>query len=434
MMNRYKIYKLCLISFLTGILCACNNFDAEPLEYKEDPALDVDPEWQLELIDNVGQHDSRVVVYKDKLYDKLFTRSLGWNGGDGGITTLLPDGNVYWTFNDSFYGVVVDSTRARGSSSFPRNSVMIQAPGETDANLYWLNSFVQTSDPTAPKYYQARTFIRHPKAKKTEAQIEAGEIDDDWIYWAGDATVYNNQLQMLWNGVDTTDPNNSMRHESICLAVYSLDGKVGDATYMKPISVNHHFKDEDIYGYGSTLWEDEDGHTYLYCTKGYDVLVARTETHDLDSKWEYYISDDNGNFSWQSSYPTEAEASWSKIQTTSCSMPWVFKKGDYYYLTGQSIWYGKQVLIMRSTSPYGPFTDSKVLFTVPDQLDKLGVTTYQNAYMINLHQEMSRDGELVFSTNTDTSNFWDNFNAVGSADFYRPYFYRVYNWEKLFDE
>ena len=47
---------------------------------------------------------------------------------------------------------------------------------------------------------------------------------------------------------------------------------------------------------------------------------------------------------------------------------------------------------------------------------------------------LSRDGELVFSTNTDIDNFWDNFNADGSADFYRPFFYRVYKWERLFED
>ncbi len=42
-------------------------------------------------------------------------------------------------------------------------------------------------------------------------------------------------------------------------------------------------------------------------------------------------------------------------------------------------------------------------------LDKLGDQTYQNLYMINLHPHLSRNGELVFSTNTDPKNFWDNF-------------------------
>ena len=103
-MNKYRIGKLLLLPLLLGTFGACSDFDAVPLEYKEDPAFDVDPAWELELLG--GQPDDRVVVYKDKKYDKLFTRTLGWNGGDGVLTTLLPDGNAFWSFNDSWYGVI----------------------------------------------------------------------------------------------------------------------------------------------------------------------------------------------------------------------------------------------------------------------------------------------------------------------------------------
>ena len=114
-------------------------------------------------------------------------------------------------------------------------------------------------------------------------------------------------------------------------------------------------------------------------------------------------------------------------------MPWVFKKGDTYYMIGQSMWFGRDVLMFRSKHPYGPFVDQKTLFTLPEFLDKIGEQRYQHVYMVNIHPALSRTGELVISTNTDCYNFWDNFNAPGSADFYRPYFYRVFNWESLYD-
>ncbi len=53
--------------------------------------------------------------------------------------------------------------------------------------------------------------------------------------------------------------------------------------------------------------------------------------------------------------------------------------------------------------------------------------------MVNLHPALSRTGELVFSTNSDPDDFWWNFNEPGSADYYRPYFYRVFNWKKAYD-
>ena len=438
-MNRYKNGKIFSLFLMCGILGACDKFEAIPLEYKSTPLEEaqeevlntIDPAWELELMETNGY----VMAFKDKKYDKLFTRTLGWNGGDGVLTTLLPDGNAFWSFNDSFYGVVEGETRARKDCSFPRNSIMVQTPGDEEENLVWLADFVQTTTPEAPRYYQARTHIRHPKASLSDDKIQEGEIDQDWLYWAGDATVCNNKLQVLWNGVDNTNPDALMRHEGICLATYSLEGTPGDDNYMKLISADHHFNDVDIYGYGSTLWEDEDGHIYLYGSyNNYDMIVARTARHDLTSPWEYYVGDEQGNFSWQNTYPTEEEVKRSRIQETDCSMPWVFKKGDTYYMLAQAKWFGREMYIFRSDKPYGAFVDCKRLFGFSDFLDKLGDQTYQNLYMINLHPHLSRNGELVFSTNTDPKNFWDNFNAVGSADYYRPYFYRVYNWERVYEE
>lgn len=293
-MNRYKNGKIFSLFLMCGILGACDKFEAIPLEYKSTPLEEaqeevlntIDPAWELELMETNGY----VMAFKDKKYDKLFTRTLGWNGGDGVLTTLLPDGNAFWSFNDSFYGVVEGETRARKDCSFPRNSIMVQTPGDEEENLVWLADFVQTTTPEAPRYYQARTHIRHPKASLSDDKIQEGEIDQDWLYWAGDATVCNNKLQVLWNGVDNTNPDALMRHEGICLATYSLEGTPGDDNYMKLISADHHFNDVDIYGYGSTLWEDEDGHIYLYGSyNNYDMIVARTARHDLTSPWEYYV-------------------------------------------------------------------------------------------------------------------------------------------------
>ena len=226
------------------------------------------------------------------------------------------------------YGVI-NENRSRGNCSFPRNSIMVQTPGEKDENLVWLADYVQTNDPNADRYYQVRTHIRHPKATLSDEKIQAGEIDQDYLYWAGDATIYNNQMQMLWGAVDNTDPNNLMRRFGTCLATYSLEGKPGDATYMKLISRNDNFNDHTL-GYGDTMWEDEDGHIYLYTTSNYKVAVARTATRDLGSQWEYYVADPQGHFSWTTQYPSTQDAENSTIipLESACSMPWVFKKGD----------------------------------------------------------------------------------------------------------
>lgn len=405
-------------------------------------------EWELAPMHNYA--DGKVKAYKDLKYNKLFTRTRGWNGGDGVLTVGLPNGDVFWTFNDSFYGVVDAKTRARGSSSFPRNSVMLQrahdgVPGTEPQDFVWLADYVNWTDPTKDRYFHARTHLRHPGGEKTDAEIKAGDIDQGKVYWSGDGTVYNGKLQMLWMGTESSE----LRCIGTALATYSLDGTIPKGYYLDDIpdylpqkgnylyreSVKHDVNSNAV-SYGSTLCEAEDGHTYLYATNNSNVVVARTATHDLYSKWQYYVKEADGTWKWQDDYPDSAAMARSGIQDNerSVMLPWVFKKGSSYFMVTQPPIYGREVHIYRSKNPWGPFTDRKLLFRLPDHLDKLGSTAYMNVYMVNLHPALAREGELVFSTNTESFSFWDNFNAVGSADFYRPFFYRVFDWETLYPD
>lgn len=427
-----------------GAFSACqDSLEALPLEYKEDPnfaAPHINPEWNLEEIS--GMTEANVYAYKDKMYNALFTRTLGWNGGDGVLTVGLPGGHVLWTFNDSFYGVVNAENRARGACSFPRNSIMVQTaedgmPAGKEENLLWMADWIQTSDPTAEGYYKARTHIDHPRA----ASYNSDGIAQDYLYWSGDGTIVDGKLQMIWMGVYTPG-NGDMLSQNAALAVYSLDGKPGDPGYMKLESIDHNWIPENPYGYGSTLWECEDGHLYLYSTTndgqlfGNVPIVARTKGKDLTSGIEYYVSNDVGEMGWQDEYPSKLQVQNSGIapEQGSVSMPWVFKEDEWYYMLAQAYPFGQELTIMRSENPWGPFKDKKSLLKFPNPLDELQLGAYNHLYMLNYHPALSRDGELVISTNTDCANFFDNFNAPGSADWYRPFFYRIFKWKRVFEE
>lgn len=411
---------------------------------------DIKPEWDLELMPDATRPGA-ALAYKDWKYNKLFTRTRGWNGGDGVLTVGLPDGSVFWTFNDSFYGSVNAADRSRGDCNFPRNSVMLQKAtdgvlGETDKDLIWLADYVNWTDPSAPRYFHCRTHLRHPDGEKTVDEILAGDIDQDRVYWSGDGTIYDGKLQMMWMGTASKE----LRALGTSIATYSLDGTIPEGYYLDDIpdylpkkgnylyreKVTHQINDNAV-SYGSTLCEADDGHTYLYGTNGYGVLVARTATHDLYSKWQYYVRPEEGSdFVWQDEYPTAEQMERSQIMENNyaCSMPWVFKDGDYYYMTAQGPYFAREVYIYRSKSPYGPFGEKRLLFVLPGQLDKLGPTAYHWLYMVNLHPALSRAGELVFTTNSDPDDFWKNFNDPGSADYYRPFFYRVFDWKSLFGD
>lgn len=411
---------------------------------------DIKPEWDLELMPDATRPGA-ALAYKDWKYNKLFTRTRGWNGGDGVLTVGLPDGSVFWTFNDSFYGSVNAADRSRGDCNFPRNSVMLQKAtdgvlGETDKDLIWLADYVNWTDPSTERYFHCRTHLRHPDGEKTVDEILAGDIDQDRVYWSGDGTIYDGKLQMLWMGTASKE----LRALGTSIATYRLDGTIPEGYYLDDIpdylpkkgnylyreKVTHQINDNAV-SYGSTLCEADDGHTYLYGTNGYGVLVARTATHDLYSKWQYYVRPEEGSdFVWQDEYPTAEQMERSQIMENNyaCSMPWVFKDGDYYYMTAQGPYFAREVYIYRSKSPYGPFGEKRLLFVLPGQLDKLGPTAYHWLYMVNLHPALSRAGELVFTTNSDPDDFWKNFNDPGSADYYRPFFYRVFDWKSLFGD
>lgn len=407
-------------------------------------------EWDLEAMPN-ATYAGTARAYKDLKYNKLFTRSLGWNGGDGVLTVGLPNGDVLWTFNDSFYGVVNDRLRARGSCSFPRNSIMVQkcrdgVLGETPQDLVWLADYVNWTDANADRYFHARTHLRHPQGEKTDAEIAAGDIDQTKVYWSGDGTVYNGKLQMIWVGVESAE----LLNLDGSLATYSLEGNEPEGYYLPTIPDYLPHEGDYLYreshtpnkfvgpcAYGSTLWEDEDGHCYLYAVENMGTVVARSQTRDLYSPWQYYIKDANGQWNWQDTYPTEEERRRSNIMASSSyaiMLPWVFKQGDWYFMTSQAPIFSPDVYIYRSRTPYGPFDERKLLFRLPDHLDKLGSQAYHWLYMVNLHPALSRQGELVFSTNSDPDDFWMNFNARGSADYYRPFFYRVFDWQKVYSD
>jgi len=411
----------------------------------------IDPAWELEAMP-FSTTQGTAYAYRDLKYNKLFTRTRGWNGGDGVLTVGLPNGDVLWTFNDSFYGVVNAADRSRGSCNFPRNSIMVQRAhdgslGETEKDLVWLADYVNWLNPSGDRYFHCRTHLRHPQGNKTAVEIRAGDIDEDKVYWSGDGVVYDGKLQMVWVAVESTQ----LQSLGTALATYSLDGTVptgryldtipdykprqGDYLYMESVS---HGVNDNVVSYGSTICDEAgDGHLYLYGVNGFDVLVARTATMSLYSAWQYYVKLEDGSWIWQDSYPDEATMKRSNIMASGdygCHLPWVFRKGDWYYLTSQAPIFSTDVFIYRSRTPYGPFTDRRLLFRLPDHLDKIGAQQYHWLYMVNLHPALSREGELVFSTNSDADDFWMNFNEPGSADYYRPFFYRVFNWERVYED
>ena len=60
-------------------------------------------------------------------------------------------------------------------------------------------------------------------------------------------------------------------------------------------------------------------------------------------------------------------------------------------MVGQAKSYGHSVYLYRSETPYGPFTNQKILFNVPYSVDKIGNQYYKDLLRVNLHLELARE-------------------------------------------
>lgn len=386
-------------------------------------------------------------IYIDLTYWRLFTtHTKGWTAGDGVYSTYLPDGNTFWSFGDSFFGLISEFRNRTRPCSLPRNAAMIQTGEHSAKDFIVLNEYCSTDPNDRELYYKGKTWLRHPNATLSDEEINNGTTDSDIFYWPGDATVIKVDgkpvLQLLVGACD-----NTMTRTETSLAEYSLEGTPGDGNYMKLIKLYQNVVPYSS-GYGSGILEDPDGHTYLYSTEGTGwlgawAIVARTANYDLKSTWEYYINDGNDNWAWQTAIPTEEERRRSNISNGDwVTEPSVFKYGSYYYMCTQDITNGN-IYIMQSEHPWGPFKNRKTLYDVPDE--------HSATYNTFVHPQLSRTGEIVLSYNmnpTDityytkgsdgsaventTGGFWRNANAWGSADLYQPHFIRIFNWQKLF--
>lgn len=330
-------------------------------------------------------------VVADTLYNRFFVRNTGWNGGDGAYSVLLPDGRIFWSFGDTFFGPI-DSGRVRigDKNVMVRNSAIIQV-GEDSDNFMSLNPGFQKD---------TKTFIPYKDADEHE----------HW-YWPLDATVYNNKLQMVLMHMKKAGEGMwGFASESVDMAVFSLpDLKLENLIYNVVAGEK---------SYGSAILENDDGFTYLYGSSGNGMEirmhVARAPGGDLTQKWQFW----NGN-EWT------VEPSDFSIHNFVSSMFSIWKEDKKYFLLTQEIFLGRKIFLFESDTPNGPFTRKKLLYEVPEEHGSGAMFSY-NAI---IHPELSKAGEIVVSYSKNPNDFWDNFNHPGSADKYLPVFIRIKNWK-----
>ncbi|WP_207513725.1 DUF5005 domain-containing protein [Longitalea luteola] len=333
-------------------------------------------------------------VYIDNDYNNYLTRYSGWNGGDGCVTTLLPNGSLLWSFQDSFFGEVTPN-RARIDNVFVRNAGFIQVNRS-------LSSYQQLNPIGADG--RAKTWVLVPGAAN-------GDQD---LYWGGPAQVLGNEVQMVMGHMHL-NASNELEHQRTDVVVF-------DAASMQQKRVVHNRYTGSL-PFDASLFKANDGYTYMYTTQnvgicGSRLYVARAANHNITGAWEFY-----SNTGWTTNQP--ADANLQPILEANATQPNVFYKDGKYYLVSQTTCYGLDINIWESNSPVGPFVNQRTIYRIPQQYTLPEFVTY-NAVV---HHALSREGELVVSYNINPTDFWSNFNNPGSADRYRPWVVRIYNWK-----
>lgn len=348
----------------------------------------------LVFIPNTGKWDSRVLVFHDTVYNNYLTRYSGWNGGDGCVTTLLPNNDVLWSFQDSFFGDIT-ADRARKDNVFVRNAGFIEA-GRSTSSYHQLNPIGSDG--------KAKTWVLVPGATD-------GDKD---LYWGGPAQVIGNEVQMLMGHMHL-NAGNALEHQSTDVVVFSLPGVQQNRAIQQKFT--------GALSFDASIFKANDGYTYMYATQSFGICasylyVARAANHDITGDWEFYTKT-----GWTKTAPAVADL--QAILTSNATQPNVFEKNGKFYLVSQASCYGQDINIWEGPSPAGPFTNQRTIYRVPDKYNGTEILTY-NAVV---HHALSRHGELVISYNINPLDFWSNFNNPGSADRYRPWFVRVFNWQ-----
>lgn len=341
--------------------------------------LIIDAELQAHLA-------TTVLVKPSNKYNNFFTRyGNGWTGGDATYSVALPDGRNLWMFGDSFLDTVY-ADRTRPSSGLIRNCFMLQdGPGYNDFTTLVTGS------------------IDEP-----EAFVNTPDPANEW-YWPGDGTVVDDELYVFMQLFERTGTGTfDFHYLQTDLVKFSLPdiSEVSRTTVWEI--------DDDVF-FGATVFE-EDSFLYIYSPETQGIFkyvqLARLPQDNLYAPLTYYNA---ATSVWQTTYPgTDGRLKKNPSGNIDVSAQFsVFYDAGRYRLVTQEGLLGKNIYTYHSSSPLGPWSGKKKIYTADAGPD---AWTY-NAFVHP--QILTTDGYMLMSYNINAMDFFDLFS---NADIYRPKF------------
>ena len=302
-----------------------------------------------------------------------------WSGGDGGQSTLLPDGRDLVMYADTFAGSVM-SDGARGpDTTYFHNSFAIVSGDQ----VAWINAPGQELIPTASdgtEFWPETAVVTGNDVRvfAIRAQVTGPALSD--IHVVGQSMVtFDLSTWTIQSNVSLTDQTDNY-------GIWWSAGSTVDSSY--------------LYLYGVQLAQPGD--------EGRSVYVSRVPLESVDSlsTWQYW----NG-VAWTSDSALGAAA--QLITGEADTVVSVWHSGTMWYLVSQKYGLlGSNIELWTATAPQGPWQDTKTLYTIAPSAFPDGLF-YEGA----AHPEVAlASGNLLLSYSRNGS--WDHVNA--DADWYMP--------------
>lgn len=332
-------------------------------------------------------------AHKDQTWTNFFQRTEGWTAGDGALSVPLSDGRVIWLFGDSHVNDFDQKTQTVPSLFQVRSAAIIHpAKTPTHGATQLLNS------------PSNRSLFQHPDNGKFWFWPQAGFESE------GAAYIYLVALE------PRGEPGNfDFKTSGRYWAKLPLP-KLTPITYTKLPDSN------DIdFGCGFA-GNDETGDMFAFGQKGNGfetaVYLARFKTSAPERDWKYW----NGR-----QWDDDVAAAVPVTQSASVSVSACKIRGKFVLVSSAlsvRCDMGKDIFISTSTSPTGPFSPIRKIYTIDDTLD--GHCPF--FYIPALHPEFINEKDevlLTYSINGYEPCVPMSVNGRMNPDHYRPKAIRV---------
>ena len=414
-MKNLNLLKILAIILLLATFSSCSKDDNDSSNI---------PEPQPDSL-NTNLDSLSFTVSEATDWTLLFKRNSGWFGGDGifsipfnGVDSIGAGQNTKTLifFSDTNIGEIKNGVLMPGFKIINNSAAIIEGndPDEEKINFYWDKDAEDKPKalfiPTTPEsqegdyYWLGDGFVNHEKGNAT--YVMAYKIKK--VNTAFGFAIGGSSIIVIPEGSQPPFSD----HRQIDAPLF-VDGDKIDNGYAFGAGI---FVNTEKAGA-----PNPDGYVYVYGVKNgtapfeKNLMVSRVLPQDFEdfSKWRFW---DGSDWSIDINNIKNAATITNRVSDELSVTP---LSDGRYALVFQDYGIGKSVALRLSLSPVGPFGPVIKLFDCPEPAMDLDYFTY-NA---KAHPNLSKSGELLFSYNVNSFNFFSDIQL--QPNLYRPRFIKI---------